>query len=204
MLFCAVMGVVSVGCAEAAQSCNGASPPKAALGGGRVGPLKWSASTFSAAVSRSSHRPCLQLDTSLVHPEDLEIPVDEVACGPVQPIPLNIAVFDGLERPAVTFLIMAFPRKAASVSLYFKGRMRDRTISLKLLSPAKARKTGLAPFRYFSLAFSGPSCLSRYVTHSRSGSVLLDGEHMACSFKAPRRRARGAFAAGTAMPNPSS
>lgn len=158
------------------------------LGAGKVRHFKWSVLAFSSGKPASRHQVCLQLNVHSVPPEEIEIPLGEVACGSVRPF-LNIAVVDELEKPPTTFIVLGFPRQVASVSLYFKGPMRDRTIPLELLSPAQAHKTGLAPFRYFALAFSGRSCLSRFVTHARRGAVLDEGERMGCGFvtnRAPR------------------
>lgn len=186
MLSCAaaVLAILAgPGDAMSAQEGPGA---KAKLGAGRVGPFKWSVLAFAAHGPAPSHAPCLQLKVHEVHPEPLEIGLGEVACGPVRPglIPpfLNIEVVDELKQPPVTFAVMAFPANVASVSLFFRGSIRDRVQPLKLLSRSKARKTGLARFRYFSLAFSGRSCISRFVTHLRSGAVLDPGEPISCGF----------------------
>ena len=179
---CCVLATLTIPSELASADPDGTSfRPKAALGAGRVGPLKWSTLTFSPGKPSSRHRLCLQLNVHSVQPEEIEIPLGEVACGSVHPF-LNITLVDELEHPPITLTIFAVPQRAASVSLYFKGRMRDRTIPLTLLSRRKAQKTGLAPFRYFTLAFSGRSCLSRFVTHLPSGAVLENGEHMGCGF----------------------
>jgi len=174
-----------------ASSNQHRSPAKAFLGAGRVGPFKWSVLTFSPHGPAPSHTPCLQLKVRAVRPDPLEIGLGEVICGAVRPGPvkpfLNISVVDELIQPPITFEVMAFPANVASVSLFFKGPLRDRVLPLKLLSRGKAQRTGLAPFRYYTLAFSGRSCLVRFVTHTRSGAVHDHGEHMGCGFATKAR-----------------
>lgn len=176
LLFFVCAWSLSIGVAARA-----AESTRVQLGAGRVGSLRWTVKTFSPSVHAPS-RVCLQLNTWEVHPEEIEIPVGEIACGPVRPIPLTIIVVDELKKPPITFITAAFPQRAASVSLFFKGPKPDKVLPLKLLSEAKQQKTGLDPFRSFTLAFSGRSCLARFVTHAQSGAVLYDGGHMGCGF----------------------
>ena len=181
---CCLLAALAIPSGLASADPDGSSfRPKASLAAGRVGPLKWSMLTFSPGKPSSRHRLCLQLNVHSVQPKEIEIPLGEVACGPVHRF-LNITLVDELEHPPITLMIFAVPQRAASVPLYFKGRMRDRTNPLTPLSRRKAQKTGLAPFRYFTLAFSGRSCLSRFVTHLPSSAVLENGEQMGCGFVA--------------------
>ncbi len=80
----------------------------------------------------------------------------------------------------MTALVMAFPRKVHSVKLYFDSRVADRTVRLRLLSSHKATKAHLDPFRYGTFAFTGNSCVSRFVGHSPTGRVVYDGGPMNC------------------------
>jgi hypothetical protein len=89
----------------------------------------------------------------------------------------------------MSMLAIAFPPSVHSVSLYFAGKIRDRTVPLKLLSPSQAEKTGLVRFRYISLAYRGRSCLTRFVTRSSTGRVIDSGEPMPCR-KGPGSRIR--------------
>jgi hypothetical protein len=182
VLCCIAMGFAFAAAVSGARQPVEASQSKVLLGAGKVRHFRWSVSALSSGRRYAAKRPCLRLNVRSVPPEEIEIPLGEERCGSVHPF-LNIDVADGLEKPPVGFLVVAFPRRAATVSLYFRGAMRDKTIPLTLLSKEQSRKTGLAPFRYFVLAFSGRSCLSRFVTHSATGAVLDAGERMGCGFR---------------------
>ena len=148
------------------------------LDGGRVSKFKWD---VLASEGGSRKRPCLQIELErLHHRSPAEIQLGEVSCRPVQPLPNLLGVVDELDHPNVTVIAMAFPRAARSVSLFFAGKKKDLTMPLKLLSRYKAAKAGLVPFRYGAVAFKGQSCLSRFVTHAKDGTVLDDGGPMRC------------------------
>ena len=160
---------------------TGPTPSKTVrLGGGVIGGSQWSLVAFRPRASNTAKRPCLELNLRPNHPEELEIPVGDVSCRPVRPRPNFFGVVDEFHKPWTTMLAMAFPPTVHSVSLYFAGKLRDRTIPLELLSPSQAEKTGLAKFAYASLAFRGRSCLSRYVARSSIGRVVEDGGRMGC------------------------
>jgi hypothetical protein len=148
------------------------------LDGGPVSKFKWD---VLASEGGSRKRPCLKIVLErLRHRSPVEIQLGEVSCRPVQPLPNLLGVVDELDHPNVTVIAMAFPRAARSVSLFFAGKKKDRTMHLRLLSRYKAAKARLVPFRYGAIAFKGQSCLSRFVTHAKDGTVLDDGGAMHC------------------------
>lgn len=91
-----------------------------------------------------------------------------------------MGLVDEIDRPQVALFAMAFGLQYAKVELYFNGPAKDRTVALKEISSAKAKKANLRPFRYFALALLGRSCLERFVGMSADGAVLFDSEIMHC------------------------
>lgn len=171
-----VSGIASVGTVPIEPTRSAA----VRLGGGDIGRFLWSAVAFRSRGHGSDKRPCLELKLHPKHPELLEIPIGDLSCRPVHPRPNFFGVVDEIDKPRVTMYAMAFPSSVHSVSLYFAGKLGDRTIPLKLLSSAQAEKTGLARFAYANLAFRGRSCLSRYVARSATGRIVEDGGRMRC------------------------
>ena len=168
------------GCALVSASSQGLANPPASvrLDSGRVSKFKWSVVAFQ---NGSRSRPCIRINFDrLRHRNPVEIELGETSCRPVQPLPNLLGVVDELDKPQVTVIALAFPPAAYSVSLFFSGNLKDRKMDLKLLSQYKAAKAKLRPFRYGAIAFKGNSCLSRFVTHSKDGTILDDGGRMRC------------------------
>jgi hypothetical protein len=90
------------------------------------------------------------------------------------------ALVDEFSSPKATLLAIIMPTTVRSVSLYFNGQLNDRTIALRQISKPKGAETDLAPFNYGAFAFSGDSCLGRFVLKGRDGEVLNAGERMHC------------------------
>ena len=159
--------------------------PSATLDSGHVADFRWKATVFGNG--NRPFRPCVRVDLQPArHPLPLdptEVQVGETQCAPV---PNLLSVVNELNRPKITALVMAFSREARSVSLYFNGQIEDRTIPLDGISARKARRIGIAPFSYMAIAFSGNSCVSRFVTHAKSGVILEDGGHMQCRVHSKR------------------
>jgi hypothetical protein len=151
---------------------------KVRLESGIVSKFRW---WVNAYRGRTSLDPCLQLEiVPMGRRSPLEVGLGETSCRPVSPLPNAFGVVDELDHPKVTFIVMAFPRNARTISLYFQGQHHDRTLPLEPLSSLKMRKAELRSFRYVSFAFQGNSCLSRFITHDSKGRVLDDGGHMRC------------------------
>jgi hypothetical protein len=188
----AIVILVAVGGAGSSVVTAASGGPSVKLGGGQVGNYRWTALAFRGRGQGAAKRPCLQLGMRRIHkpspPNPLEGGIGEVSCRPFQPIPALLAVVDEIDTPMFTMLVMAFPPNVESVSLFFNGRVRDRAIPMKLLSPHQARRARLVPFRYGAFAFPGHSCVSRFVAHSRTGRVIDDGGHMRCGVHSPKTR----------------
>lgn len=148
------------------------------LGSGSLRQYWWSVN-----VHRGQTRKVPCIDITLVDrtaETPIEGEVSESSCRSTTPLPNALAIVDELSHPKVTVLAMGFPKDARAVTLVFHGHLRKRTVPLELLSPRKARKADLRPFRYVTLAFQGDSCLSRFITHDAQGRVLFDGGRMHC------------------------
>jgi hypothetical protein len=148
------------------------------LGGGSVRQYHWRVNVYHG---RTAKVPCIDIklrDRAAENP--IEDEVGETSCRATSPLPNALAVVDELDHPKFTVLAMGFPTNARTVTLVFNGRLRKRTVPLRLLSSAKVGKTKLHPFRFVTFAFLGDSCLSRFITHDAYGRVLVDGERMHC------------------------
>jgi hypothetical protein len=159
-----------------------------ALGAGKVAGFRWGAYAFSQGGPMAERRPCLRIQLSPrrdVTVDPTQISLDSVECRSLEEVPNILAVVNELEATAVTAVVMGFRSNARDVSIYFAGPTGDRKVALARLSPEKARKTGLAPFRYTALAFAGNSCISRFVVHDKSGKVIEDGGRMRCQASSP-------------------
>lgn len=154
------------------------------LGSGRLAGFRWVADAYRSKGRYGASRPCLHIGFEprggQAVEDPLEIPVESTNCGPVHPIPDLVSLVDEVDEPKMTALVMAFAPKVWSVTLYFDGRVADRTVQLLSLSKYKARRARLNRFRYGTFAFVGNSCISRFVAHSRTGRVVYDGERMKC------------------------
>lgn len=94
--------------------------------------------------------------------------------------PNILSIVDEIDRPRMTVVAMAFTTQVHSVSLYFAGPTKPRTLPVRLLSEKKVRKVHLEPFRYGTFAFAGRSCINRFIARSKSGAVVDDGGPMRC------------------------
>jgi hypothetical protein len=153
------------------------------LASGRAGSYQWRASVFRASGQRDSLEPCLNIKFLPPRGKEsnpLEIPAENDGCGTYRPEPMLVGIVDETHDPSRSGVVMAFSRSAKKVSIFFRGKARDRTMTLKLLSKRRASKVGLIPFRYTALAFVGSSCIKRIVAYSSLGAVVYDGGPMHC------------------------
>jgi len=157
------------------------------LGSSRLAAFRWKATTYRPNAAHGAFRPCLhvafQPERQSGANDPLEIPIESTNCAPLKPWPDVVSLVDEVHNPKMTAVVMAFPLAAHSVSLYFRGRLIDRTIKLTRLSRYMAKKARVRPFRYGTIAFIGNSCLSRFVAHSRTGRVIYDGGRMKCGVR---------------------
>jgi hypothetical protein len=173
-----ILGAICVSGASA-----GVSPhrPKAQLGSGKVLNFHWNAFVFRGKGAGGAKRTCLSIGLKPPSsPSPVEVPIADTSCRRIGSIPNLLGVVDELDRPKITLLVMGFEPRVRSVSLFFAGKVADRTLALPKLSSFKAAKAGVRPFRYGTFAFAGNSCLSRFVAHARGGNVLDDGGRMRC------------------------
>lgn len=184
-----VLAVVVVGLQAFAMFTAGRADalPKGSavrLGSGQLIGFRWTADTYRPKSRHGASRPCLHIGFEPADhsaPQDpLEISVESTNCGPLHPTPDLVSLVDEVDEPKMTALVMAFPLKVHSVRLYFNGPVADRTVQLHLLSSQKATKAHLDPFRYGTFAFTGDSCISRFVARSRTGRMVYDGGRMNC------------------------
>lgn len=179
-----VLGLQS--CAVCLAANAGVRPTQAGvvLGTGRLGGFRWKAETYRSKSAHAASRPCLHIGFRPAHrptnPDPLEISIESTGCGPLHPTPDLVSLVDEVRNPKMTAIVMGFPLAVHSVSLYFNGHLKDRAIELDRLSLYKARKARINPFRYGTFAFTGDSCLSRFVAHSGTGRVVYDGGRMDC------------------------
>ncbi len=183
-----VLAVIVVGLQVCMPTAGGADTfPKSSavrLGSGQLAGFRWTADTYRPKSRHGASRPCLHIgfepaDRSA--PQDpLEISVESTNCGPLHPTPDLVSLVDEVDEPKMTALVMAFPLKVHSVTLYFNGHVADRIAQLRLLSSHKATKAHVYPFRYGTFAFTGDSCVNRFVAHSRTGRMVYDGGRMNC------------------------
>jgi hypothetical protein len=160
-------------------NCFAADGPKPVrLGSGTLRQYHWWVNVYRG---QSRKAPCI--DINLINragESSLEGEIGETSCRSTSPLPNALGLVDELNHPKVTVLAMGFPRDARSVTLEFNGKLQRRTVPLELLSPLKVRRAKLQSFRYFTFAFLGDSCLSRFITHDARGRILFDGERMHC------------------------
>lgn len=173
-----LIAIIVAGSIIVPQVSASAGPGSVRLASGAVPKLRW---WVNASRGKTSRVPCLHIELAhLGERSSEEIPLGETSCRRVSPLPNALGVVDELDHPNLTVIVMAFPEAADSISLFFRGHVKDRTVPLELLSARKSEKAGLFPFRFFAIAFRGRSCLSRFVAHNRSGGVLYDGGRMRC------------------------
>jgi hypothetical protein len=163
-------------CVTQGRAAGGPDPVR--LGSGSIRQYHWWVNVYRGHTRKV---PCIDINlVDRAGETPVEGEVGETSCRSTVPLPNALAVVDELDHPKFTVLAMGFPKDARTVTLEFNGRLRQRTVPLELLSPVKARKAGLQPFRYFTLAFLGDSCLSRFITHDARGRTLFDGGRMHC------------------------
>jgi len=163
-------------CVTQCWAAGGPNPVR--LGSGSLRQYHWWVNVHRGQTRKV---PCIDIrlvDDAAESP--LEDEISETSCRSTSPLPNALGVVDELNNPNVTVIAMGFRRDARTVTLVFNGRLRKRTLPLELLSPMKAHKAKLQPFRYFTFAFLGDSCLSRFITHDRRGHILFDGGRMHC------------------------
>jgi hypothetical protein len=162
--------------ARAQTSLSGAAIRLAA---GRLSSgTRWTVAAFSGGAAV---RPCVLIRLSPLSSDIEDSEESDVRCQ--RPSLGNLDAFslvDEFSDPKTTLLAIVMPPKAHSAWLYFNGQLKDRAVTFRQISESKATKSGLAPFGYAALAFSGDSCLSRLVLKDRDGKVLNAGERMHC------------------------
>jgi len=143
---------------------------------------EWTVRTSRPRGSNSAQRPCISVELNPIHPSSpIEFSEGESSCRrPLVDYPNILAIVDEFNKPTRTVVGMAFSTDAYSVSLYFSGSIKDRTIPLHLLSEGQAKRAHLDAFRYGAIAFTGQSCIDRFIVRSKSGAVLDDGGRMRC------------------------
>jgi hypothetical protein len=159
--------------------CRAFGGPKAVrLGSGALRNYHWRVNVYHGQTSRI---PCIdiQLLNSAAR-SPIEGEIGETSCRATSPLPNALGLVNESDHAMVTVLAMGVPMNAREVTLVFHGSLRKRTMPLELLSGVKANKAKLRPFRYFTFAFRGHSCLSRFITHDARGHVLFDGGRMHC------------------------
>jgi hypothetical protein len=180
----AVLGLQACIMPSGGHANMGAKSGRVRLGSGRLGRFRWMADTYRSDGRHGVSSPCLHVELERAHrypsQNPLEISVESTNCSSLSPTPDLVSLVDEIGEPKMTVLVMAFPPKVHGVTLYFNGHVADRTVQLRLLSSRKASKAHLDPFRYGTFAFTGNSCVSRFVAHSRAGRVVYDGGRMKC------------------------
>jgi hypothetical protein len=168
LLVFTVLGGMGVALGAASRS----SPPRAELARGSVGSFGWSAFVSRGPGAGGAFRPCIQ--TRLDQSATGAVFGKATVCGAPGQAPIVTAnsVGEGMGERAV--LALVFPRRATSVRLWLQGHA-VRTIPLEVLSEAKARKTGVAQFRFAVIGVAGPFCVQRFIAMDQRGAPVGEG-----------------------------
>lgn len=141
---------------------------------------------WSVRVSPDRHvgrsRPCLSVEVMpLKRASPMEFGEGDESCRrPVALFPNLVSIVDELGKPTVTVVGMLFAPSATSVSLYFSGGMKPRTVRLKRMGGNSGSRVGATAFSYGAIAFAGQSCIDRFISRSASGQIVDDGGRMHC------------------------
>jgi hypothetical protein len=196
----AAAAVLAIGVAVPA----GAAPRRSAgwlgLAAGHVGDYGWTVeakrpSGPAGAGQQGARRPCLLVGTvwqtspySFLRSRNRQC-VGATGLSATDP-PL---VADGVQPSSganarITVVGMIFPPAARRLRVTLPDGSR-RTIHLDRLTPRKARRAGLEPFRYAAFAARGEWCAERLVSENAAGRVLWDSgtDGYACGSKGPPR-----------------
>lgn len=105
-------------------------------------------------------------------------------CVHVRPeVPIYQAVSnDAAGRRRRTVVVMLFDPSARRVDLELRqrGRMAQRSITLRRVSERKARQVGIEPIAYWSHGFAGSVCIGRMVVYGPGDSELSDSGPEPC------------------------
>jgi len=170
--------VIAVGSLCGTRCWGAGGPDLVRLGSGSLHQYHWWVNVYQGPTRKV---PCIDISLADRAGETpIEDELGETSCRSTSPLPNGLAIVDELDHPKVTVLAFGFSEEARTVALMFNGRLRNRTVPLERLSAAKVRKARVRPFRYFTFAFLGDSCLSRFITHDERGRTLFDGGPMHC------------------------